>query len=67
MGRKCIVVGKRNSIEGSERYLESKNKIIHLQTTSGPIQSKMLDNTRIKTLNKITGELLHGLFVRRTT
>jgi hypothetical protein len=64
MGRKCIVRESRSSIEGPERYPESKNKIIHLQTDSQSTQSRMPDNTRSKTLNRITGELVNSLFVR---
>ncbi|GEM_PF-2676669 len=64
MGRKCIVRESRSSIEGPDRYPESKNKIIYLQTASQSTQSRMPNNTRNETLNKITGELLNGLFVR---
>jgi hypothetical protein len=64
MSRKCIVQERPNSFETLELYPESKSKIIQFHTVAQSIHPKMKNKIRSRTLNKITGELLHGLFVR---
>jgi hypothetical protein len=64
MSRKRIAQERPNSFETLERYPESKSKIIQLHTVAQSVHSKTKDKMRSRTLNKITGELLHSLFVR---
>ncbi len=53
MGRKCIIKKRESSHEG----LESKGKVLHLQTISQSVRSKMTDTTRRRTLKLIVAEL----------
>jgi len=57
MSRKYIIQERQNSFETLERYPESKDKIIHLQTVAESIRSKTKDKMRGRTLKLITAEL----------
>ena len=57
MNRKRIIQKRQNSFETLERYPESQDKIIHLETIAQSIRSRTKEKMRNKTLKLITSEL----------
>jgi trehalose-6-phosphate synthase len=57
MKRKCIIQERQNSFETLERYPESQDKIIYLETVAQSVRSRTKEKMRNKTLKLITAEL----------